>query len=128
MELCREHPPHVIELSHTMTKILEVSPIKIKFWSKLYPIHPSDASNGSIVLSEAKKDIGIQVPEEPLQVCHERSILNNPLVSTGLITPDLAGLFYPTDEAIPAGSKRPLRSKSKARVLTAQKVMDDLQV
>ena len=51
---------------------------------------------------------------------------SNVLVTSGIVSKDLAEIFTPPDEKIPAGRKRPLRTKSKARVMTSQEVIDDL--
>ena len=49
--------------------------------------------------------------EEPVCCCglpRTPSIQENPLVAAGLVSPDLAKVFAPPDEKIPAGRKRPL--------------------
>ena len=50
----------------------------------------------------------------------------NPLVTSGIIFEELAKVFYPPDEKIPQGRKRPLRTKSKARVMTDHDVSQNL--
>ena len=45
----------------------------------------------------------------------------------GIISPDLAAIFNAPDENIPQGRKRPLRIQSKARVMTSDEVVKDLE-
>ena len=52
---------------------------------------------------------------------------DNPLVKAGIITEDVADIFMPPDEEIPTGRKRPLRIRSKARLMTDEDVIADLQ-
>ena len=47
-------------------------------------------------------------------------------MKVGIISEELADVFYPPDEPIPAGCKRPLRIRSKARVMTAIEIYADI--
>ena len=50
----------------------------------------------------------------------------NPLVTSGIVNAELAGIFYPVEEPVPEGRKRPLRIQSKARVMTNDDVISDI--
>ena len=60
-------------------------------------------------------------------VTHVPKYKNNPLVKAGIITEDVAEVFFPPEEEIPVGRKRALRVQSKARCLTDDDVQEDLQ-
>ena len=111
--------------SDTFKISLLVSPVKIKVWSKNSAVAPSNAPEGSIVLMDSSKSIDIQTSPQHNEATGYTP--DNPLVSSGIIAPELASIFYPPDEIIPAGRKRPLRQKSKARVMTSQEVFDDIK-
>ena len=51
----------------------------------------------------------------------------NPLVTAGIISPELRNVFRPPPEIIPKGRKRPLRVQSKARVMTDDAVLLELR-
>ena len=52
--------------------------------------------------------------------------LQNPLLISGIISKETANILFPPDEEILPGRKRPLRIQSKARVMTADDVIEDL--
>ena len=51
----------------------------------------------------------------------------HPLVDAGIISPELASVFAPSEEYIPPGRKRPLRVKSRARIMTSDDVYSDMK-
>ena len=81
----------------------------------------SEIINGSIELLQMDIDAN-----EPLQLS-SNAASKNPLVQHGIISPELADVFYAPDENIPKGRKRPLRIQSKARLMTADDVYEDLR-
>ena len=103
----------------------ESKSICIKVYAKSSPIAPYDAAEGSIVLLENTKDAETQTDNDTVA---RKGATSNPLVTEGIISPDLAEIFYPPDEKILQGRKRPLRTKSQARVMTSQEVINDLNV
>ena len=44
-------------------------------------------------------------------------------MTSGIVSAELAAIFYPVEEPVPDGWKRPLRIKSKARVMIGDEVM-----
>lgn len=46
-------------------------------------------------------------------------VYENPLVKFGVVSPEVAEVFYPAEEVIPAGRKVAVRGRSKARILTS---------
>ncbi|KAJ8041607.1 hypothetical protein HOLleu_12474 [Holothuria leucospilota] len=54
-------------------------------------------------------------------------ISENPLVKYGIVSEELAAIFFPPKEDIPQGRKQALRMKSKARVMTADEVLEDIE-
>lgn len=81
---------------------------------------PPSADDVSIYLSKTAVDVGTQTNEDGTYPAA------NPLVTHGLIPSELADVFRPPDAKIPVGRKRPLRIKSKARIMTAPEVVEDL--
>ena len=68
--------------------------------------------------------------EEPVCSCgvsRASSFQENPLVAAGIVSAEMADLFTPPDEKIPAGRKRPLRQQSKARVMSGDEVYNDIR-
>ena len=66
------------------------------------------------------EDIEIDIYAENSPVPQTKSpAMKNPLVRCGIISEDLAEIFFPPKEAVPVGKKRPLHTKSKARVMTS---------
>lgn len=105
------------------TQIIPSEPLVIQIWSTNSTVTPSDAPEVAIVALETAKSVGTQTSPLRNAVTPE----NNLLFASGLtIDPDLANIFCPPDEVIPARRKRPLRQISKARVMTSQKVYDDI--
>ena len=56
------------------------------------------------------------------QHCH----ITNPLVRSGIVSEELAHIFYPHEEDVPEGRKRPLRIQNKSRVMTHDDVIRDI--
>ena len=104
--------------------VLSNVPIKLKMVSKCAKVDDSFDVGNSIVVSDTMIDVGVQT-ENPTS--YKSSPYDNPLITAGIVSEDLAEIFTPPDEKIPTGRKRPLRIKSKARIMTSQEVTDDLQ-
>ena len=98
----------------------EESPIKIYVSTGLEPnLAPIIEGN-----------VGIEVvalqPEEEIIVSNSAGV-TNPLVKAGIVSPSVADIFFPPDEEIPAGRKRPLRTKSTARIMSSDEVVAFVQ-
>lgn len=106
-------------------------PFKLKMFSKNFPTVNSFAPTDSIFVVPTQKDASTQT-DPPAQKSEKESYRQNPtlnpLVTTGIIPRELAEIFTPPDEKIPVGRKRPLRTKSKARVMTSDEVMEDIRL
>ena len=76
--------------------------------------------NESIELSVQDPVCCCGVPRAPF-------LQENPLVAAGIVSPDLAQVFAPPDEKIPAGRKRALRVQSKARMMSGDEVYQDIK-
>ena len=98
----------------------EESPIKIYVSTGLEP-NPASIIEGNV---------GIEVvplqPEEEI-IASNSSGVTNPLVKAGIVSPSVADIFFPPDEEIPAGRKRPLRTKSTARIMSSDEVYSDIR-
>ena len=99
-------------------------PIKLKMYSKFAKIDDSFDVGNSIVLVDTRIDANVQTEDS---TSYRPSPHDNPLITAGIVSEDLAEIFTPPNEKIPQGRKRPLRIKSKARIMTSQEVVADLQ-
>lgn len=97
-----------------------VSPIRVIVYAKSSPLCLPSAVDDSIFLAENTRDVGTQTSESSTDPA------SNPLVAHGLVSRELFDLLTPPEAKIPVGQKRPLRIQSKARVLTASDVQEDL--
>ena len=98
----------------------EESPIKIYVSTGLEP-NPAPIIEGNV---------GIEVvplqPEEEI-IASNSSGVTNPLVKAGIVSPSVADIFFPPDEEIPAGRKRPLRTKSTAQIMSSDEVYSNIR-
>ena len=114
------HPSFAQKISNQVND----QPITIKVFSKFSSLCSPNVDDGSICLEKTMSEVGTQTEEEH---CARKLPTTNPLVTHGLISEHLADIFYLPDEKILSGQKRPLRIKSKARVMTADETIEDLK-
>ena len=62
-----------------------------------------------------------------LNVALQDNVLTHPLVSTGVVSQEMADIFQVPDDEIPVGRKRPLRIQSKARVMSSDEVYAEIR-
>ena len=89
------------------------------------PTEPSVTRNDDQPATQASTSSQIQTSTQTSSESSE--LAENILVKCGIISADYAAIFCPPKEVIPAGRKQPLRIKSKARVMTSDEVMADIE-
>ena len=92
------------------------------------PISADNLTISTVTNEHGVEEIEIDIYAEDSPVPQTQSpAMKNPLVRCGIVSEDLAEIFFPPEEAVPVGRKRPLRTKSKARVMTSDEVYEDIQ-
>ena len=79
-------------------------------------INSEDTSNNNVIGEPPAK---LQRTSNP--------IFTNPLLTYGIISEETASILMPPPQEILVGRKRPLRIKSRARVMTSPEVIKDLE-
>ena len=104
------------------------------------PQEEPGSSVNSIVLtrsdsvgSASTSSVSITINEQEFNEGHSsshninpQSPNSNPLFTCGILSDETSHILFPPAEEIPQGRKRPLRIQSKARVMTAEDVQQDI--